>query len=105
MQPASSAYDKIAENPRFIALVSKRNRYAVALSLIVLAVFSAFVFVAVAGHGLFAAPIAAGSPWTWGIIGGWLIQIFAFLMTGIYTVRANGEFDSEIKTIIEEATK
>ena len=104
MQP-NSAYDKIAADPRFAALVSKRNRFAISMSLIVLAVFSGFVFVAVAGHGLFAAPIAEGSPWTWGIIGGWLIQIFAFLMTGIYTLRANGEFDSDIKTIIEEATK
>lgn len=102
MQPA---YVKIASDPRFAELVSKRNRFAIALSLIVLAVFSAFVFIAVAVHGVFAAPVAAGSPWTWGIIGGWLIQIFAFLMTGIYTVRANGEFDSLIKSIVAEATK
>ena len=71
MQP-NSAYDKIAADPRFADLVSKRNRFALAMSFIVLAVFSGFVFVAVAGHGAFAAPIAEGSPWTWGIIGGWL---------------------------------
>jgi len=57
------------------------------------------------GHGLFAAPLAEGSPWTWGIIGGWIIQIFAFLITGVYTARANGEFDSLIKSIVAEATK
>lgn len=104
MQP-NSAYDKIAADPRFAALVSKRNRFALAMSLIVLAVFSGFIFVAVAGHSLFAAPVLEGGPWTWGIIGGWMIQIFAFMMTGIYTLRANGEFDADIKTIIEEATK
>jgi len=102
MQPA---YEKIAKDPRFAELVSKRNRFALALSFIVLGVFSAFVFVAVAGHGLFAAPLAEGSPWTWGIIGGWIIQIFAFLITGVYTARANGEFDSLIKSIVAEATK
>lgn len=102
MQPA---YEKIASDPRFAELVSKRNRFALALSLIVLAVFSAFIFIAVAGHGLFAAPLAEGSPWTWGIIGGWIIQIFAFLITGVYTIRANGEFDSLIKSIVAEATK
>ncbi len=102
MQPA---YAKIAGDPRFAALVSKRNRFAIALSLIVLAVFSAFIFVAVALPGLFASSPDAGSPWTWGLIGGWLIQIFAFLMTGIYTIRANGEFDPAIREIVMEATK
>ncbi|MBB4104681.1 DUF485 domain-containing protein [Allorhizobium borbori] len=102
MQPA---YEKIARDPRFAELVSKRNRFALALSFIVLGVFSTFVFVAVAGHGVFAAPLAEGSPWTWGIIGGWIIQIFAFLITGVYTARANGEFDSLIKSIVAEATK
>lgn len=100
-----SAYDKIAGDPRFAALVSKRNRFALSLSFIVLAIFSGFVFVAVSAHGLFSAPVASGSPWTWGIIGGWLIQIFAFLITGVYTLRANGEFDADIKAIVEEATK
>ncbi|MBB4104683.1 DUF485 domain-containing protein [Allorhizobium borbori] len=102
MQPA---YAKIAKDPRFADLVSKRNRFAVALSLIVLAVFSAFVFVAVALPGVFSARIDAGSAWTWGLIAGWLIQIFAFLITGVYTLRANGEFDPAIRSIIAEATK
>lgn len=102
MQPA---YAKIAGDPRFADLVSKRNRFAIALSLIVLAVFSAFVFIAVALPGLFSAPLAEGSPWTWGLIGGWLIQIFAFLITGVYTIRANGEFDPAIRSIVQEATQ
>ena len=97
--------DAVTRHPLYAELVSKRNRFALALSLIVLAVFSAFIFIAVAGHGLFAAPLAEGSPWTWGIIGGWIIQIFAFLITGVYTARANGEFDSLIKSIVAEATK
>lgn len=102
MQPS---YAKIAADPRFNALVTKRNRFAIALSLIVLAVFSAFIFVAVALPGLFAASVSEGSPWTWGLIAGWLIQIFSFLMTGIYTIRANGEFDPAIRDIVSEATK
>ena len=101
MQPA---YAKIEKDPRFAALVSKRNRFAVSLSLIVLAVFSAFVFIAVATPGLFASSVAEGSAWTWGLIAGWLIQIFAFLITGVYTLRANGEFDADIRTIVSEAT-
>jgi len=102
MQPA---YAKIAKDPRFADLVLKRNRFAIALSLIVLAVFSAFVFVAVALPGVFSARVGEGSAWTWGLIAGWLIQIFAFLITGVYTLRANGEFDPAIRSILAEATK
>ncbi|MCX8996629.1 DUF485 domain-containing protein [Rhizobiaceae bacterium BDR2-2] len=102
MQPA---YAKIAGDPRFADLVSRRNRFAVSLSLIVLAVFSAFVFVAVALPGFFAARLGESSPWTWGLIGGWLIQIFAFLITGVYTLRANSEFDPAVRAIVQEATQ
>ena len=101
MQPA---YIKIERDPRFASLVSKRNRFAVSLSLIVLAVFSAFVFLGVFLPDLFAARVGDGSAWTWGLIAGWLIQIFAFLVTGIYTLRANSEFDADIKAIVSEAT-
>ncbi len=100
-----SAYDKIAADPRFMELVAKRNRFSLTLSFIVLGVYAIFVAIAIGTPALFASPIASGSVWTIGIIGGFCVQIFAFIMTGVYTARANGEFDRETKAIIREATR
>lgn len=102
MQPA---YKKIAEDPRFAALVQKRNRFATTLSIIVLIGFAAFMFFGVATPDLFEAYVAEGSSWTWGLVAGAAILVFAFVMTGIYTLRANGEFDKDVKAIVQEATK
>ncbi|PZU88862.1 MAG: DUF485 domain-containing protein [Shinella sp.] len=96
-------YDKIAEDPRFGELVRRRNRFSIILSCIVLSVYIAFVAVAVFNPALFSMPISGGSSWALGLIGGFVIQMFAFLMTGIYTARANGEFDALAKDVKEAA--
>ncbi|WP_334177169.1 DUF485 domain-containing protein [Pseudoxanthobacter sp.] len=100
-----SAYDKIAADPRFAELVARRNRFSLTLSFIVLGVYAIFVIVAIGTPALFATPVVQGGVWTIGIIGGFCVQIFAFIMTGIYTARANGPFDRATRAIIEEATR
>ncbi|SEN72194.1 Uncharacterized membrane protein, DUF485 family [Gemmobacter aquatilis] len=86
-------HDKILADPRFRELVSRRNRFSFTLAVIVLAVYAGFVSVAVFNPALFASSFAGQSAWAWGLIAGFCIQGFAFVMTGIYTRRANGEFD------------
>ena len=86
-------HEKILNNPRFHQLIARRNRFSIILSLIVLAVYAAFVLVAVSQPALFSAPLFGTSAWCVGLIAGFCIQIFAFAMTGICTARANGEFD------------
>lgn len=102
MQPA---YAKIAADPRFTELVAKRNRFAILLSVIVLIGFTAFMYLGVGAPDVFAAHVGSETAWTWGLVAGVAILAFAFVMTGIYTVRANGEFDKLTKTIVQEATK
>ncbi|MBK5947036.1 hypothetical protein CCR83_11430 [Rhodobacter veldkampii DSM 11550] len=86
-------HEKILANQRFHELVARRNRFSVTLSLIVLAVYIGFVSVAVFNPALFSAPFLGTSAWCVGLIAGFCIQAFAFVMTGIYTLRANGQFD------------
>lgn len=88
------SHEKILNNPRFQELIARRNRFSILLSVIVLGVYAAFVAVAVFNPALFSAPVLGTSAWCVGLIAGFLIQGFAFVMTGIYTARANGEFDS-----------
>ena len=87
-------HDKILANPRFHALVAKRNRFSLTLSAVVLGVYAAYVALAALAPSVFSAPVLGQSAWAFGLVLGFGIQLFAFAMTGIYTRRANGEFDA-----------
>lgn len=91
---------KIMNSPQFHELVTKRNKFSFRLAAIVLVVYWAFVALAVYAPTVFATPISSTSVWPLGLIIGFLIQAFAFVMTGIYTLRANGEFDRLAKEAI-----
>ncbi len=100
-----AAYDKIAADPHFAELVARRNRFAIMLSLIILSVFGTFILTATLAPTIFSGSIGNGSAWCVGLVAGFCIQIFAFLMTGIYARRANGEFDAMLETIVKEAAR
>jgi uncharacterized membrane protein (DUF485 family) len=96
---------KIRSNPKFAELVGKRTRFAIILSLVVLVPYYSFMMVTAFNPGLLATPISEGGIITWG----WPIaaaMIFgAWLTTGIYINRANGEFDALNEQILKEASK
>ncbi len=100
---SDQTYDKVVAHPKFAELMKKRNRFSIVLSLIVLGVYYAYVLVAALAPDTFAAPIGDGYTWCIGLLAGFLIQGFAFVMTGVYVRRANGEFDAINRTLIEEA--
>lgn len=96
-------YDKVVAHPKYAELMKKRNRFALLLSAIVLGVYYTYVLVASLAPATFAAPIGEGYTWCIGLLAGFVIQGFAFVMTGVYVRRANGEFDAINRTLIEEA--
>lgn len=98
-----TAYNKIAANPHFGDLVRLRSKFALRLSAIVLTIFGIFVFVATMMPEVFTKSIGFGSKWPVGLIAGFGIQIFAFIMTGVYAHRANHEFDEKFEQIVKEA--
>lgn len=100
---AQDLYEKVVAHPKFAELMTKRNRFALLLSAIVLGVYYTFVLVATMAPVRFAQPIGDDLTWCIGLVAGFVIQAFAFIMTGIYVRRANGEFDSLNRTLIEEA--
>lgn len=102
---AQEIYERVVAHPHYAELMRKRNRFSLLLSAIVLVVFYSFVAVATLAPVDFAAPLAGGLTWPVGLVAGFAIQIFAFVMTGIYVIRANGEFDRINRTLIEEASR
>jgi uncharacterized membrane protein (DUF485 family) len=98
---ASELAKRLASDPKFINLVAKRTRFAWVLSLAMLATYLGFILIIAFAPGLLAKPIGAGVT-TLGIPLGLFVIVFAFILTGIYVRRANGEFDDLTKQIIEQ---
>jgi uncharacterized membrane protein (DUF485 family) len=92
---------KIEQNPKYQQLVKSRTRFAVILSLIMIAVYFAFILLVAFAPGVLGTPIG-GSVITVGIPVGIFIILFAFALTGVYVARANTEFDRLTRQIVEE---
>ena len=102
---SDKTYDRVVAHPKYQELMKKRNRFALLLSAIVLSVYYSYVLVATMKPEIFSAPIGENLTWCIGLVAGFGIQMFAFVMTGVYVWRANGEFDALNRTIIEETAR
>ncbi|OIP53880.1 MAG: hypothetical protein AUK54_07655 [Helicobacteraceae bacterium CG2_30_36_10] len=97
--------DKIKNNHDYQELVSKRSSFAIKLTVAILVVYFTFILTIAFNPSALGIPLAEGSVTTIGIPIGMAIIVFAFILTGIYTKRANGEFDAlnnKIKNSIKE---
>ncbi|MDO8695826.1 MAG: hypothetical protein A2Y50_09585 [Pseudomonadales bacterium RIFCSPLOWO2_12_59_9] len=97
-----SVYERILENPRFHELVAKRSRFAWLLSAAMLGLYLVFILLIAFAPQLLGVRISPDSVITWGIPLGVGLILSAFILTGIYVYRANGEFDSLNKAILDE---
>ncbi|MES2820726.1 MAG: DUF485 domain-containing protein [Pseudomonadota bacterium] len=98
-------YIQIQQNPRFQELVSKRERFAWLLSALMLGMYLAFILVIAFVPQWLGTRIDPESTTTWGIPVGLGVIISAFVLTGIYVYRANGEFDDMTREILAEVQK
>jgi uncharacterized membrane protein (DUF485 family) len=95
---------RIQNNPKYKELVTKRSRFAWTLSIIMLVIYYAFIMVVAFMPKSLGAKISPDSVISIGIPIGVFIIVTAFLLTGIFVHRANGEFD-ELTRQIKEETK
>lgn len=91
----------IAVDPRYIALVRDRARFAWSLSGLVLAAYFGFILLVAFNKALLARPIAGGAT-SLGIPVGLAVICLAIALTGIYVRRANGEYDARLAAILAE---
>ncbi len=94
--------ERIRSNPAYQELVSKRTRFGILLSILMLIIYFGFVMLVAFNKELLATPIAAGAVTTIGIPLGVFVIVSAFILTGIYVRRANSEFDELTRRISEE---
>ena len=93
--------EQVKNNPKYQELVSKRNRFAWTLSIIMLIVYYAFIMIIAFKPAIFGAKIGGGVI-TLGIPVGIAIIFISFILAGIYVKRANGEFDTLTQQIKDE---
>ncbi len=95
---------KIKANPQYNELVRKRSSFARVLTIMMLLIYFGFVLLIAFNKPFLATPLAGGVT-TIGIPLGVFVIVSAFILTGIYVRRANGEFDNMTKEIIEKVKK
>lgn len=83
----------VKNDPNYKELVAKRSSFAITLSIIMLVVYFGFILMIAYFPHVLGTPLSEGSVTTVGIPVGMGVIFFAFIITGIYTKRANSEFD------------
>ena len=96
--------DGIMNNPRFQELVRERTSFAWTLSIVMLVIYYGFILLVAFGKGFLATKIGGGVT-SVGIIIGLAVIISAFVLTGIYTQRANSRFDELTEKLTRELTR
>lgn len=85
--------DKIKADPDYQDLISKRSRFAWTLTVLMLVVYFTFILTIAFNPSALGTALSSDSVTTVGIPIGMAVIIFAFALTGVYTKRANSEFD------------
>jgi len=93
---------RILANPKFQELIAKRSAFAWTLSVIMLIIYFGFILLVAFGKEFLGTRLGAGVT-TWGVPIGVFTIVSAFILTGIYVRRANGEFDELNRQILEES--
>jgi uncharacterized membrane protein (DUF485 family) len=93
---------EIEKNPKFQELVSTRKTLGWTLSVLMLVIYFGFILLVAFDKGLLGAPFGAGVT-TVGIPVGLAVIISAFVLTGIYVVKANARYDELTRQIVEES--
>ena len=83
----------IKHDPNYIELLSKRKSLTMRLSLAMLFVYFSFILSIAFKPSLLGTPISSESVITYGIPVGIFVIVFAFALTGVYTYKANRDFD------------
>lgn len=94
--------DTIRNHPKYQELVKKRTRFSTIMAIIMLLIYYSFILTIAFAPEVLGIPISEGAVTTIGIPIGIGVILSAFLLTGIYVVRANTKFDRLNNEIKEE---
>ena len=95
---------RIASDPNYQTLRERRIKFGWTLTIAMLIVYYGFILLVAFRKDLLATPIGNGVT-TWGIPIGFGVILFTIVVTAIYVLRANSEYDDLTDRIKREALK
>lgn len=94
--------DRVLNNPEFQKMARQKSIMGWSFSIIMFAIYVAFILFIGVSPETFGTPVAAGMVTTWGIYIGLFVILFAIAITGIYVHRANGVFEKTTQRVIRQ---
>jgi uncharacterized membrane protein (DUF485 family) len=91
---------QVRNNPLFLELITKRNRFSWTLTIIMLVVYYGFILLVAFAKPLLGIEVGGGITLAFPI--GLGVIVVAILLTGLYVLRANGEYDDLTRRIIKD---
>lgn len=101
----NDTYERIRSNPKFQALVAKRNGYAFIMTALMMIVYYGYILLIAFNKEMLGQKLGAGMVTSIGIPMGVGVILFTIIITAIYVKRANTEFDAEAEVVVKEAQK
>jgi uncharacterized membrane protein (DUF485 family) len=92
---------RIEGDPNFVKLVRERNSFSWTLTIIMLVIYYGFISLVAFAPNVIAIKVVGAI--TLGIVLGIAIIVVAILLTGIYVMRANSEYDDLTAAIVANA--
>lgn len=101
----TTALAGIRSNPSFISLVKRRSRFVALLTAATLVPYYTFIFIAGFNPQWLAGKVFNGSMVNVGWLAGVVLIVGVWLLTGLYVMRANREFDDLTAQILAGVKK
>jgi len=89
---------QIRNNPAYAELIAKRGRFSWTLAILMLVIYYGFVLVVAFARDLLGIDVGGGITLAFPV--GLGVIISAIVITGIYVVKANGEYDELTRKIV-----
>ena len=96
--------NRIANNPTYLELKKRRTRFGLWLALAMMIVYYGFIALVAFDKAFMAQRLGTGVM-TVGIPIGLGVIFFTVIITAIYVVRANGEYDTLTEKVVKEVTR
>lgn len=94
---------EIEKNPKFQELVATRKSLGWTLSILMLVIYFGFILLVAFDRSFLGTPLSGAGVTTIGIPIGLAVIVSAFVLTGIYVVKANARYDELTRQIVEES--
>ncbi len=91
---------RVRRNPDFVRLESERGRFGWTLAIVMVAIYFSFILCVAFAPGIMSIQVGRGL--TLGFPLGIAVIVSAIVLTGIYVLRANGEFDDLTRRIVAD---